>query len=108
MEIPFEKLDKKSYGEESQRMIAEWEKQAYELTEQESFRNHVVTKKLAELARGYLEAVTNILSNDETIGEIDRKALLKAKKIHEIYLAAFTKDVSQEIELLKTKVENEI
>ena len=107
-DIKFDELKKRGYGEDSRKQIAVWEDRVLELAEQENFRNHPTTQKLAIEAQNQIEAIDNVLKNDEELSELERKALIKAKKIHLIYLTMFTRDGSQEIEAIAKLVNDEL
>lgn len=106
--IDFSQLKENEYGEASRKVIAGWKERAIELAEQENFRGHPVTRKLAQEAKQCIEAIENSLKNDETITELERKALFKEKKVHQFYYSLFTKDGSSELEQIAQLVEQEL
>ena len=108
LDIPFEKLNLSEYGEKAKQEIQTWKDRVTELTEQEDFRQHPVTIKLALEATKQIQAIDYILKDVEEITEQDRKALFKAKKVHQIYLSLFTRDGSDELELIRKQVNEEL
>lgn len=106
--IDFSKLKKESYGEKDKQIIEGWQNRAIELAEQENFKEHPITIKLAKEAKQYIEIIENRLKNEEDLNETDRKALFREKKVHLIYLTLFSIDPTDEIKQLEKMVNNEI
>lgn len=108
IEIPFDKLDRDSYGKESRVMIDKWKERAYELAEQEDFNGHPFVKKLSEIINEYIQMIDQRLQNDEDITEVERKLLFREKKVHQIYLSIFNKDCNSELEQIAKNVQSEL
>ena len=107
-DIPFDKLNLKGYSEESLKQIKLWRESSFSFIEQEDFRKHPVTVKLAKVAKDEIERIENILKNQEDISEFERKSLFKEKKTHQFYLDLFTKDVSSDLEYINNLITDEI
>ena len=107
MEIPFDKLPS-DYGEWSKAKIAEWREMALHASEQEDFRKHPSTVKLAKLAQENIDTIEAILKTVEEITEIDRKVLFREKKVHKIYLELFTRDTYAQLEQINKLVSEEL
>ena len=89
-------------------MIENWKSRARELVEQDNFRLHPVTQKLAELAKSSIQAINTILQTDEEIAEVKRRSLIREKKVHEHYLQLFSADPIAELEQIAQAVSDEI
>jgi len=106
--IPFADLKKSTYNEKDQQMIEGWQDRAIVLAEQDNFRLHPVTKKLAAEAQEQIEIIDNRLKTEEDMPEAERKSLFKLKKAHEFYLNLFTWDPTQELKQIENMVTDEI
>ena len=106
--IPFGNLKKSSYNARDRAQIDGWQDRANALAEQENFRLHPVTRRLAEEAHGQIEIIDNRLKTEEDMDPLERKALFKVKKAHEFYLSLFTIDGSAELKEIEQKVNDEL
>jgi adenine C2-methylase RlmN of 23S rRNA A2503 and tRNA A37 len=82
-----------------------WRDRVIQLKGQEDFINHIITRQLAEFAKNYIDSADNVLLNDENISTEDRKALLKSRKVHQMYYELFTNDPTDELTQIKDKYE---
>lgn len=108
MEIPFDKLNRNSYGKESRKMIDEWKERAYQLEVQQDFIGHPFVKTLSEITNEYIQTIDQRLQNDEDITELERKLLFREKKVHQIYLSIFNEDCEGELQQIANNVNAEL
>lgn len=108
IEIPFDQINRKGYSEEALKDINILQDRAIYLQEQSDFRMHPVTLRLAKDALDEIDRIENLLKNDETLGDIERKALFRERYAHKMYFDLFTFDPNDELEILRNQVEDEI
>lgn len=108
IDIPFGDLKKSSYDVEGQKTIEGWQDRAIELEEQENFRVHPTTLRLVEKAQEMIKAIETRLTTEETMDDVERRALFKEKKVHQYYLALFQRSGAEELKMIAENVRNEL
>jgi hypothetical protein len=101
-------LNPNKYEKRDADIVNGWKDRVIELTEQKDFKDHPVTRRLAQEAKMQIETIENILKNTEELSETERRALFKEKKVHQLYLSLFTRDPNDELQLIEEQVDQEI
>lgn len=102
------KIDISQYGEDSRNQINLWRDTAIKLIAQKDFISHPITQSLVEITAKRINEIKERLCNDENLEENERMALFVEKKVHQIYLLAYTQDPTEEMENLTKIVKDEI
>lgn len=89
-------------------MIDAWHDRAIELVEQDNFRKHPVTVRLAQEAKDQIKLIEIRLLADEEMSELQRRGLIKEKKVHQMYLSLFETDPTEELQDISNKVNDEL
>ena len=93
---------------EALEQLKSWEEQMQRLQIKLDWYQHPATKELRELARTQIQAANDVLANKEDLTEEDRKAIIKMKNAHMVYLAVLSEDPEKEIQTIENFVENEL
>lgn len=85
-------------------LINSWKERVPMLAAQQGFKDHPITAELARITKEHIENIKAQLLSDEDMSELDRRVLIREKKLHEFYLGLFTKDPSAELQLIDKAV----
>ncbi len=116
-----EKITEKTLGEKlsflnpdnyedsvSKMTVSDWKQRTPWLQAQLQFKDHPVTTRLADECRKEIIRIKTLLTTKEDMSDLERKSLFREKKVHEIYLALFTKDPTKELQDIEESVNFEL
>ncbi len=93
---------------EAKRQIEEWEEKMVRLKAQKEWLEHPNTRQVVELCVEQIESIDAVLTNDENLSEMDRRAMFREKNAHQSYLSALTADPTSAIASIEDAVDHEL